>query len=55
MSDPVSDISQRLPDVETLIRDLDTAGYLTDQPLGVALFLAARMGQPIPADQAAVL
>jgi MoxR-like ATPase len=37
----------RLPDVDTLVRDLDAAGYLTDQPLGVALFLAARMGQPI--------
>ena len=31
----------------TLVRDLDAAGYLTDQPLGTALFLAARMGQPI--------
>ena len=37
----------RLPDVDTLVRELDGAGYLTDQPLGMALFLAARMGQPI--------
>ena len=44
---PLSDLSGRLPDAATLIRDLDEAGYLTDQPLGVALFLAARMGQPI--------
>ena len=26
---------------------LDAAGYLADEPLGTALFLAARMGQPI--------
>ncbi len=41
------DLSQRLPDVATLLRDLNAAGYLTDEPLGTALFLAARMGQPI--------
>src|ERR1700746_111446 len=40
-------IEGRLPDVATLMRDLDAAGYLADDPLGVALFLAARMGQPI--------
>ena len=43
----MSDLSERLPDVDTLVRELDAAGYLTDQPLGTALFLAARMGQPI--------
>jgi MoxR-like ATPase len=43
----MTDIAARLPDVATLMRDLDGAGYLTDEPLGVALFLAARMGQPI--------
>ncbi len=48
MSSPaLSELEGRLPDVGTLVRDLDAAGYLTDQPLGVALFLAARMGQPI--------
>src|ERR1039457_48178 len=43
----MSDLTERLPDVCSLVKDLDAAGYLTDQPLGVALFLAARMGQPI--------
>jgi MoxR-like ATPase len=43
----MSDLAGRLPDVATLMRDLDATGYLTDQPLAVALFLAARMGQPI--------
>src|SRR6201996_6399613 len=40
-------IADRLPDVSTLLRDLDAEGYLADEPLGRALFLAARMGQPI--------
>ena len=40
-------IADRLPDVSTMLRDLDATGYLADEPLGVALFLAARMGQPI--------
>src|SRR6185312_16387284 len=43
----MSDLAARLPDVATLMRDLDATGYLTDQPLAVALFLAARMGQPL--------
>ncbi len=48
MSSPaLSELERRIPDAGTLVRDLDAAGYLTDQPLGVALFLAARMGQPI--------
>jgi MoxR-like ATPase len=33
--------------VDTLVRALDEAGYLADPALGTALFLAARMGQPI--------
>jgi MoxR-like ATPase len=41
------DLAARLPDVATLVRALDEAGYLADSPLGTALFLAARMGQPI--------
>src|SRR6202789_966208 len=48
MSSPaLSELEGRLPDIDTLVRDLDAAGYRTDQPLGGALFLAARMGQPI--------
>jgi MoxR-like ATPase len=43
----MSDLTQRLPDVDTLRRALDAVGYLADEPLGTALFLAARMGQPI--------
>jgi MoxR-like ATPase len=43
-SDPVRDL---LPDVGTLLTALDAADYLADEPLGTALFLAARMGQPI--------
>jgi MoxR-like ATPase len=42
-----SDLASRLPDVATLVAALDQAGYLADEPLGTALFLAARMGQPI--------
>jgi MoxR-like ATPase len=42
-----SDISRRLPDVGALLGALDSAGYLADEPLGTALFLAARMAQPI--------
>jgi MoxR-like ATPase len=41
------DLAVRLPDADTLIRALDDAGYLADPALGTALFLAARMGQPI--------
>ena len=43
----MSDISEQLPDVATLLAELDDASYLADEPLGTALFLAARMGQPI--------
>ena len=41
------DLAGRLPDVATLLRSLDSADYLADEALGTALFLAARMGQPI--------
>jgi MoxR-like ATPase len=41
------DLAARLPDVATLRTALDRADYLADEPLGTALFLAARMGQPI--------
>ncbi|HEY2444090.1 MAG TPA: MoxR family ATPase [Streptosporangiaceae bacterium] len=37
----------RLPDVPALIGALDQADYLADSSLGTALFLAARMSQPI--------
>jgi len=40
-------LTERIPDVAALMRALDGTGYLTDEPLGTALFLAARMGQPI--------
>ena len=43
----MSDLSERLPDVAALLVALDDASYLADEPLGTALFLAARMGQPI--------
>jgi MoxR-like ATPase len=43
----MSDLTQRLPDVGTLLSALDSADYLADEPLGTALFLAARMSQPI--------
>ncbi|HUZ39000.1 MAG TPA: MoxR family ATPase [Streptosporangiaceae bacterium] len=43
----MSDLAELVPDVDSLLRALDTTGYLADEPLGTALFLAARMGQPI--------
>src|SRR5229473_329307 len=36
-----------VPDVAALRAALDATGYLTDEALATALFLAARMGQPI--------
>jgi MoxR-like ATPase len=45
--DHMTDVAERLPDVAALVRALDSVGYLADEPLGTALFLAARMGQPI--------
>jgi MoxR-like ATPase len=41
------ELAARLPDVATLISTLGQADYLADESLGTALFLAARMGQPI--------
>jgi MoxR-like ATPase len=43
----MSDLAERIPDVTSLLGALDATGYLADEPLGTALFLAARMGQPI--------
>src|SRR2546430_1209932 len=43
----MSDLAERVPDVASLQDALDGTGYLTDEALGTALFLAARMGQPI--------
>jgi MoxR-like ATPase len=43
----MSDLAERLPSVAALLAELDHADYLADEPLGTALFLAARMGQPI--------
>jgi MoxR-like ATPase len=43
----MSALDERLPDVATLAAGLDGAGYLADEPLATALFLAVRMGQPI--------
>ena len=43
----MSELADRLPDVAALMKALDAAGYLADEPLATALFLAARMGQPI--------
>jgi MoxR-like ATPase len=43
----MSELSEQLPDVATLLTALDDASYLADEPLGTALFLAARMSQPI--------
>jgi MoxR-like ATPase len=41
------DMSKRLPDVASLAAGLEAGGYLADESLATALFLAARMGQPI--------
>ena len=43
----MSELADRLPDVAALMKALDGAGYLADEPLATSLFLAARMGQPI--------
>jgi MoxR-like ATPase len=40
-------LDAQLPDVASLLRALDVQDYLADLPLGTALFLAARMGQPL--------
>jgi MoxR-like ATPase len=41
------DLAERIPGVASLRAALDATGYLADEPLATALFLAARMGQPI--------
>jgi MoxR-like ATPase len=43
----MSELADRLPDVAALMTALGGAGYLADEPLATALFLAARMGQPV--------
>jgi MoxR-like ATPase len=43
----MTDLTERLPDVASLLDTLDSENYLADPPLGTALFLAARMGQPL--------
>ncbi len=43
----MGDLAERLPDVAALLAGLDAASYLADEPLGTALFLAARLRQPI--------
>jgi MoxR-like ATPase len=43
----MSNLVEQLPDVPTLLAELDDISYLADEALGTALFLAARMGQPI--------
>src|SRR5437763_8372100 len=43
----MNDISGRVPDVASLRAALDATGYLADDALATALFLASRMGQPI--------
>src|SRR5580704_4104628 len=43
----MSDLAEQLPYVPTLLAELDDASYLADEALGTALFLAARMSQPI--------
>ena len=43
----MSELAEQLPDVPSLLTALDRVSYLADEPLGTALFLATRMGQPI--------
>jgi MoxR-like ATPase len=42
-----NDLAARIPDPAALLGALDSTGYLADEALATALFLAARMGQPI--------
>ena len=46
-ADSVDDLAARIPDAAALLAALDSTGYLADEALATALFLAARMGQPI--------
>ena len=43
----MSDLRSGCPTSPRCCAALDATGYLADEPLGTALFLAARMGQPI--------
>src|SRR6516164_2113399 len=43
----MTNLAEQLPDVASLLNTLDAEDYLADPPLGTALFLAARMGQPL--------
>nr|MDT0657691.1 MoxR family ATPase [Micromonospora sp. DSM 115978] len=43
----MADLDARLPDVAATAAGLAATGYLADEPLATALFLAVRMGQPI--------
>ena len=43
----MTSLAEQLPDVDSLLTALDAEDYLADPPLGTALFLAARMGQPL--------
>ena len=42
-----NDMAEQVPDVAGLLAALDATGYLADEALATALFLATRMGQPI--------
>jgi len=44
---PADGVADQVPDVAALLAALDATGYLADEALATALFLAARMGQPI--------
>src|SRR6266702_1113394 len=44
---PVDELAGQVPDVAAMLAALDGTGYLADEALATALFLAARMGQPI--------
>ncbi|MDQ3456703.1 MAG: MoxR family ATPase [Actinomycetota bacterium] len=41
------DVAERVPDVDTLVRALDGADYLSDIGLATALFMAVRLPQPL--------
>jgi len=43
----MTSLTEQLPDVASLLNTLDAEDYLADPPLGTAMFLAARMGQPL--------
>src|SRR5438067_9982392 len=43
----MGDLAEVVPDVAALRAGLDRTGYLSDDALATALFLAVRMGQPI--------